>query len=133
MPSGSSVRTSRRGASNSPVTKGMICHDRGLLSSFSREKRCASSCQIASSGASRVRIRLLFLCLKENIHVCVCAHTRAYTGPWHIVTRKGAQGWLQVSTGLTVSEHFFQFLKQTQTWSRCSCFHVYTLQVMIND
>ena len=65
--------------------------------------------------------------------MCVRTHTRAYTGPWRIDTQKGAQGWLQVSIGLTVSEHFIQFLKQTQTWSCCSCFHVYILQVMIND
>lgn len=84
-------KDSRRGASNSSVTKGMICQT-GVFGSFSREKRCTSSCQIASSGASSVRIRLLVLCLKENVHVCVCAHTRAYTGPWHIVGLKGSSG-----------------------------------------
>lgn len=58
-PSGFSLRTSWRGARNTPLTKGMICHDSCLSSSFLRKKRCASSCHISSSGASSIRIRLV--------------------------------------------------------------------------
>lgn len=62
------------------------------------------------------------------MYVCVHTQTHAYIGPWHIDTKRelrvGSKSQLDL---FTVSEHLFQLLKQTYTWSHCSCFPVYIL------
>ena len=75
--SGCFLRTLWRGARNLPLSEGMATyHDSCLSSSFLTKKRCASSCQISSSGASSIRVGPLFLCRKGNARVR--AHTRVF-------------------------------------------------------